>query len=114
MSDHQPDVQRDPPQDSRAKSGPPGSDPLALLDECLASFPDQDPRQKILYKLRHLLIQQGTLHQQRETEFKKLSDVVGKLTAPANRIGTLLEIPADGLARIVVGGAEYYTNSTRG
>ncbi|TKB73475.1 MAG: AAA family ATPase, partial [Nitrospira sp.] len=28
----------------------------------------------------------------------------------ANRIGTLLEIPADGLARIVVGGAEYYTN----
>lgn len=110
MSDHQPDVQRDPPHDSRAKSGAPGSDPLALIDECLATFPDQDPRQKILYKLRHLLIQQGTLHQQRETEFKKLSDVVGKLTAPANRIGTLLEVPADGLARIAVGGAEYYTN----
>lgn len=110
MSDHQPDVQRDPPHDSRAKSGAPSSDPLVLIDECLASFPDQDPRQKILYKLRHLLIQQGTLHQQREAEFKKLSDVVGKLTAPANRIGTLLEIPADGLARIAVGGAEYYTN----
>ncbi|MBI5854543.1 MAG: AAA family ATPase [Nitrospirae bacterium] len=110
MSDHQPDVQRDPPHDSRAKSGAPSSDPFVLIDECLASFPDQDPRQKILYKLRHLLIQQGTLHQQREAEFKKLSDVVGKLTAPANRIGTLLEIPADGLARIAVGGAEYYTH----
>lgn len=110
MSDHQPDAQRDPPHDLRAKSGAPGSDPFVLIDECLASFPDQDPRQKILYKLRHLLIQQGTLHQQREAEFKKLSDVVGKLTAPANRIGTLLEIPADGLARIAVGGAEYYTN----
>ena len=48
--------------------------------------------------------------QQREAEFKKISDVVAKLTAPANRIGTLLEIPGEGLARILVGGAEYYAN----
>ncbi|MBK8277018.1 MAG: hypothetical protein IPK92_14645 [Nitrospira sp.] len=51
-----------------------------------------------------------TASQQREVEFKKVSEVVAKLTAPANRIGTLLEIPAPGLARIVVGGAEYYAN----
>jgi len=39
-----------------------------------------------------------------------VSDVVAKLTAPANRIGMLLEVPGDGLAHIVVGGAEYYAN----
>jgi proteasome-associated ATPase len=86
------------------------TDPLELIDECLAAFPDNDPRQKLLYKLRHLLLAQSVAHQQRDGEFKKLSDVVAKLTAPANRIGMLLEVPAEGLARIVVGGAEYYTN----
>src|SRR5713226_2607142 len=91
-------------------AGSRGSDPLELIDECLAAFPDSDPRQKILYKLRHLVMQQSIAGQQREAEFKKLNEVVGKLTAPANRIGTLLELPAEGLARIVVSGAEYYAN----
>jgi proteasome-associated ATPase len=86
------------------------NDPLVLIDECLAAIPDDDPRQKILFRLRHLLLQEGVVRQQREAEFKKISEVVAKLTAPANRIGTLLELPAEGLARIVVGGAEYYTN----
>ncbi len=97
-----------PPQSPDA--GPSAGSPLALLDECLASLPDDDPRQKILYKLRHLLLQDGVAAQQRDAEFKKLSEVVAKLTAPANRIGTLLELPGEGLARISVGGAEYYTN----
>ncbi|MGB5045893.1 MAG: AAA family ATPase, partial [Nitrospira sp.] len=35
---------------------------------------------------------------------------VAKLTAPANRVGLLLEVPAEAVARIVVGGAEYYAN----
>ena len=91
-------------------AGLPGTDPLELIDECLAAFPDSDPRQKILYKLRHLVMQQAVAGHQREAEFKKLSEVVGKLTAPANRIGTLLELPGEDLARIVVGGAEYYAN----
>jgi proteasome-associated ATPase len=83
---------------------------LSLLDECLAAFDDKDPRQKLLYKLRHRLLQDGARLQQREAEFKKLNEVVAKLTAPANRIGTLLELPADDVARVVVGGSEYYTN----
>jgi proteasome-associated ATPase len=85
-------------------------DPLELIDECLAAFPDDDPRRKLVYKLRHLLLAQSVAHQQRDAEFKKLTDVVTKLTAPANRVGMLLEVPGEGLARIVVGGAEYYTN----
>ena len=85
-----------------------GSDPLELIEQCLASFPDSDPRQKILYKLRHAVILRQAAHQQREVEFKKVAEVIAKLTAPANRVGTLLEVPGEGLARILVGGAEYY------
>lgn len=87
-----------------------GSDPLDLLEECLASFPESDPRQKILYKLRHAMILGQAAQQQREVEFKKVGDVIAKLTAPANRVGTLLEVPGEGLARILVGGAEYYAS----
>jgi len=86
------------------------SDPLEVIEECLASFPDTDPRQRILYKLRHTIMLSQAANKQREAEFKKVSEVIAKLTAPANRIGTLLELPGEGLARIVVGGAEYYAN----
>ena len=87
-----------------------GSDPLELIEECLASFSDSDPRQKILYKLRLAVTLEQAAQQQREVEFKKAADVIAKLIAPANRIGTLLEVPGEGLARILVGGAEYYAS----
>ncbi len=87
-----------------------GTDPLELIEQCLALFPEGDARQKLLYKLRHAVTLSQAAHQQRELEFKKVGEVVAKLTAPANRIGTLLDVPGEGLARIVVGGAEYYAN----
>jgi proteasome-associated ATPase len=87
-----------------------GTDPLDLIEQCLAAFPEGDARQKLLYKLRHAVTLSQAAHQQRELEFKKVSEVVAKLTAPANRIGTLLDVPGEGLARIIVGGAEYYAN----
>ncbi len=86
------------------------NDPLVLIDECLASLPDGDPRQRSLYKLRHVVLQEAVTLQQREAEYNRLVAAVEKLTAPANRIGTLLELPGEGLARIVVGGSEYVTN----
>lgn len=86
------------------------TDPLELIEQCLSSFPEGDARQKLLYKLRHAVTLSQAAHQQRELEFKKVGEVVAKLTAPANRIGILLDIPGEGLARIVVGGAEYYAN----
>ncbi len=104
------------------KTGPPKSDgpagvdrettadPVWLLDECLTEFPDDDPRRRILYKLRHAVMQGAVRLQEREADLKKLQAVVEKLTAPANRIGTLIELPGEGLARIMVGGAEYFTN----
>jgi bacterioferritin (cytochrome b1) len=81
-----------------------------LIVECLATLPEDDPRQRLLFKIRHLLLQDATGQEQRDAEFRKLTSVVEKLTAPANRVGTLLAVPADGVARIAVGGAEYYAN----
>src|SRR5690348_478591 len=105
MSDRRPaNQQGEDPQ--RKADGPAGSsahmgsDPLELIEQCLASFPESDPRQKILYKLRHTVMLTQAANQQREVEFKKVSEVVAKLTAPANRIGTLLDLPGEGLARI--------------
>ncbi len=86
------------------------TDPLVLIDECVASLPEGDPRIPLLDKLKHLILQQGVEHHQREVEVKKLTTVVEQLTAPANRIGTLIDLPSEGMARIIVGGSEYYTN----
>ena len=113
MSDRRPTKSQDSDPNGKMEhvvnpSMPMGTDPLELIEQCLASFPDSDPRQKILYKLRHAVILGQAAQQQREVEFKKVADVIAKLTAPANRVGTLLEVPGEGLARILVGGAEYY------
>jgi len=111
MSDRRiPDSPQEPKPKSEEAAGKSGSDPLELIEQCLALFSETDSRQKLLYKLRHAVMLSQAANQQREAEFKKVSDVVAKLTAPANRIGILLDIPGDGLARIVVGGAEYYAN----
>ncbi|MEK6533325.1 MAG: AAA family ATPase, partial [Nitrospirota bacterium] len=113
MSDHRAD-DKGPggPSDTGAgkRASSTTTDPLELIEQCLVSFPENDPRQQILYKLRHSVMLTAASQQQRDAEFKKISEVVAKLTAPANRIGTLLDLPGEGLARIVVGGAEYYAN----
>jgi proteasome-associated ATPase len=115
MSDRRPAQPQDPAsngktEDTLHQSMRMESDPLELIEECLASFSDSDPRQKILYKLRHVVTLGQAAQKQREVEFKKVADVIAKLTAPANRVGTLLEVPGEGLARILVGGAEYYAS----
>lgn len=91
-----------------ARSG--GTSPLELIDQCLASLPEGDQRIPLLYQLRHRLVEQATSSQQQEADMKKMQAVIEKLTAPANRIGTLLGQPEEGVARIMVGGAEYYAN----
>ena len=86
------------------------SSPLELIDQCLASLPEGDQRIPLLYQLRHRLVEQATSSQQQESDIKKMQAVIEKLTAPANRIGTLLGQPEEGVARIMVGGAEYYAS----
>ncbi len=107
MSDRTPHVPENTPsgREQAAKL-----DPLVLIDECLATIPEDAPQQKALYQIRHQLLQEGVSQQQREAEIKKLQSVVEKLTAPANRIGTLIDKPGEGVARISVGGSEFYAN----
>ena len=84
MSDH-----RNPDQPESGGQQPPrreasaSSDPIELIEECLAAFPDGDPRQKLLYKLRHVVTAQSVAQDRRDTELEKLNEVVAKLTAPA-------------------------------
>ncbi len=54
-------------------------------------------------------MEEGLTLQQVQTEMKKLNQVIEKVTAPANRIGTFLGLPDENFAHIVVGGADYYT-----
>lgn len=110
MSDHRPD-----PSSNRAsrrsrqeQSGNLTS--LEIVDECLATLSEDAPQHKLLYQLRHFLMQEGVAAQQTTAELKKLQSVVEKLTAPANRIGILLDIPEPEIARILVGGNEFYAN----
>lgn len=84
--------------------------PLTLLDQVLASTPQEDPRYATLYSLRRKIEAENLNLQQVQGEIKKLNQVVEKVTAPANRIGTLLGLPTSDMAHIVVGGADYYTN----
>ena len=112
MSDHRnPDQPGHGGQQSPSRETSASADPIELIDECLAAFPDGDPRQKLLYKLRHVVMADSVTQDRRDSELKKLTDVVAKLTAPANRVGLLVELPGEGVARIVVGGAEYYANT---
>jgi proteasome-associated ATPase len=107
-----------PPQDSSRSSDSStfrtsrssGSSPLELIDRCLASLPEGDQCISLLYQLRHRLVEQAASFQQQDADIKKMQAVIEKLTAPANRIGTLLGHPDGGVARIMVGGAEYYAN----
>lgn len=114
MSDHHSSVSQSSSGKQKASSGQSQRlselSSLELIDQCLASLPEGDERIAFLYQLRHRLIELTTSTQQHEAERTKMQSVIEKLTAPANRIGTLLSQPADGVARIMVGGAEYYAN----
>ncbi|MFZ5875608.1 MAG: AAA family ATPase [Nitrospirota bacterium] len=81
---------------------------LGLIDRCLASLPENDPKQKWLYRIRHLVLQGERARRDAETESQKLKGVVEKLTAPANRIGIVVGVPGTDVVRVVVGGAEYW------
>ena len=114
MSDHHPTSSQSPSKKPGATQGPTQRlselSALELIDHCLASLPEGDERIALLYQLRHRLIALTTSTQQHETERTKMQAVIEKLTAPANRIGTLIGLPEKGVARIVVGGGEFYAN----
>jgi proteasome-associated ATPase len=84
---------------------------LAILEEILKYTPQNDPRLGLLGLLyEQLQADERQLREAQET-IRQFNETYEKLTAPANRIGTFLGAPQDGIAYIVVGDAEYYANA---
>ena len=91
---------------------------LQLIHHIIAETPVDDRRRRWLLELRRSIIsdegefrerihaiQQEVLRIHAEMEAQ-----IEKLTSPANRIGTLLGLPKEDIARVIVGGSEYYAN----
>ncbi|HLG23182.1 MAG TPA: hypothetical protein VI382_10225, partial [Candidatus Manganitrophaceae bacterium] len=76
----------------------------------MAATPQEDQRYPLLHALRKKVLEGDLNLQQIQIEIKKLNQALEKVTAPANRIGTLLGIPGPEIAHVIVGGADYYTN----
>ncbi len=102
--------------DERSEGNEEGSEswrPLTLLeafDHLIASFPTGDPARAQLLNLRPDLSDQEETIVEATRMIEKLEEVVKKVTAPANRIGTFLGATSKETAHIVVGGADYYCN----
>ena len=102
------------PEEEEASSGY----TLQLIHHIIAETPVDDRRRRWLLELRRSIlsdegefrerihaIQQEALRIHAEMEAQ-----IEKLTSPANRIGTLLGLPKEDIARVIVGGSEYYAN----
>ena len=85
-------------------------DPLELVDYLLSIAPDRDPSRAVLYQLRRQLMERDITFQEARRAMVELEAALEKVTAPANRIGIYLNSPKEGIANIMVGGAEYYAN----
>ena len=91
---------------------------LQLVHQLITETPPEDRRRRWLLELRRAIlsdegefrerihaIQQEALQIHAEMEAQ-----IEQLTSPANRIGTLIGLPKEDIARVIVGGSEYYAN----
>jgi len=82
----------------------------AIVDELLRATDEKDPRWGALFLLRHQLRVDEHQMQEARQAIAELQQAYDKLTSPANRLGTFLDAPEDGIARVAVGDTEYYAN----
>ena len=92
---------------------PGGDEPTNLerIDRAISSVPSGHPAQRELIDLRNSVYEQETTIAEARQAIEKMEQIIQKLTAPANRIGTFLGAPNRDTAQIVVGGADYYCNA---
>ncbi len=97
--------------DERYEGGTGGNlDLLQRLDLLISILPPGDPIRRELRELRvEIAEREETFVEARQT-IEKLEEVIKKVTAPANRIGTFLGSTSKETAHIVVGGADYFCN----
>src|SRR5256886_14589249 len=83
---------------------------LEAFDLVLASIPPDDRNRREFFLIRSEIAAQEETIGEAHQMIEKLEEVIKKVTAPANRIGTYLSNPSRDTAHIVVGGADYYCN----
>jgi proteasome-associated ATPase len=83
---------------------------LSIIDQILMTMDEKDRRRPLLYQLRRQLQEDEITFEDARRAVVELEGALEKVTAPANRVGTLLSPPENGVAYIQVGGAEYYAN----
>jgi proteasome-associated ATPase len=82
----------------------------ALLAEILARTSQDDSRLELLELLDYQLqVDERQLEEARQA-LAQFDEVYKKLTSPANRVGTYLGSPQEGIAYIAMGDAEYYAS----
>lgn len=99
---------------------PSPDEPVGLIERLeilIAQLPPGDPVRTGLLQLRPELAEREEIMAEAHDTIEKLEHALGKVTAPANRIGTFItafprfeEGRASMLAQIVVGGSEFYCN----
>lgn len=82
----------------------------AILREILARTPRDDARWELLELLDYQLQADERAMEEAREALAQYEEAYEKLTSPANRIGTYLGSPDEGIAYIAVGDAEYYAN----
>ncbi|MDA0748662.1 MAG: AAA family ATPase [bacterium] len=83
---------------------------LSIIDQILMSMDEKDKRRPLLYQLRRQLQEDEITFEEARHAIVELEAALEKVTAPSNRVGTLLEPPDNGVAYISVGGAEYFAS----
>ena len=83
---------------------------LLLVNQLLYITEDDDQLRPILMQLRRSIMEDEVGFNEAREIIEQLQEAVDKLTAPANRIGTLIELTSQETAHVIVGGTEYYTN----
>jgi proteasome-associated ATPase len=81
---------------------------LQLVDLLTQFYPIESPRRIELGYLRRRIEELEVTNDQARQAIEKLDAAVTKLTSPANRVGTLLNLPKPDIALIVNGGTEFY------
>ena len=91
---------------------------LQLIHHIISETPVDDRRRRWLLELRRSILSDEGEFQERVQAIQRealrihaeMEEQIEQLTSPANRIGTLLGLPKEDVARVIVGGSEYYAN----
>src|SRR5437667_11494464 len=84
---------------------------LTLIDRILQMSHTEDPKLvQYLLLLRHQLETDEQQFAEAQKLIQEYEEAYEKLTSPANRIATFLDAPDEGIAHIVLGDSEFYSN----